>query len=90
MAIGWETTDMPTSFQAAAVLAIELLPGAMYIWSFERQAGRWGIGLSDRVLRFVGASAIFHAFFAPASYWFWSTQWPKLKTPNPKLKTTPV
>lgn len=70
---------MPNTFQAVAVLLVALLPGALYVWSFERQAGRWGIGLSDRVLRFVGGSAIFHAAFAPASYWFWSTQWPTIR-----------
>ncbi|WP_043503688.1 DUF6338 family protein [Georgenia sp. SUBG003] len=70
---------MPTSFQAAAVLVLALVPGALYIWSFERQAGRWGIGLSDRIFRFVGASAIIHALLAPATYWFWSTQWPRLR-----------
>ena len=47
---------MPNTFQALAVLLVALLPGALYVWSFERQAGRWGIGLSDRVLRFVGGS----------------------------------
>jgi hypothetical protein len=58
-----------------AVLIVALLPGALYVWSFERQVGRWGVGLSDRLLRFVGGSAIFHAAFAPASYWCWSTEW---------------
>lgn len=48
---------MPQSFQAVAVTLIALLPGALYVWAFERQAGRYGIGLSDRVLRFVGGSA---------------------------------
>jgi len=70
---------MPTSFHAAVVLVIALVPGALYIWSFERQAGRWGIGLSDRVFRFVGASAIIHTLLAPATYWFWATQWPRLR-----------
>lgn len=70
---------MPTSFQAVAVVVVALVPGAIYIWSFERQAGRWGIGLSDRLLRFVGASAIIHAVLAPATYWLWSIQWPNVR-----------
>src|SRR3546814_6777446 len=45
------------------------------MWAFERQAGRWGIGLSDRLLRFVGGSAIFHAAVAPVTHWLWSTRW---------------
>lgn len=65
---------MPSTFEALAVLVIALLPGALYIWSFERLAGRWGATLSDRVFRFVGSSAVLHALGAPATYWFWSTQ----------------
>lgn len=70
---------MPETFSSLAVLSIALLPGALYTWAFERQAGRWGIGLSDRVLRFVGGSAIFHAAFAPVTYWLWAEQWPKVR-----------
>jgi len=62
---------MPDTFQAVAVLALGLLPGALYVWSFERLVGAWGIGLSDRVLRFVGVSAILHALFAPLTYRLW-------------------
>lgn len=69
---------MPTTFQALGVLVAALLPGALYLWAFERLAGRWGATLSDRLLRFIGGSAILHALFAPATYWFWSTQWPTI------------
>jgi hypothetical protein len=64
---------MPQTFQAAVVVVIALLPGALYVWSFERQAGRYGIGLSDRVLRFVGGSAVFLAIFAIPLYWVFAT-----------------
>jgi len=57
-----------TTFQALAVVALALLPGGLYTWAFERQAGAWGIGLSDRLLRLVGWSAIFHVLAAPLSY----------------------
>jgi hypothetical protein len=63
---------VPDSFQALAVLGLGLLPGALYIWSFEGVVGRWGAGLSDRLLRFVGASALLHAVTAPLTYWLWS------------------
>jgi hypothetical protein len=43
---------VPGTLQALGVFLLALLPGAIYIWSFERVVGRWGIGLSDRVLRF--------------------------------------
>jgi hypothetical protein len=33
---------MPESFEALAVIAIALLPGALYVWSFERLAGSSG------------------------------------------------
>ena len=62
---------MPETFDAVAVAVVALLPGALYTWAFERVVGRWGVGLSDRLLRFVGVSAIFHALTAPGSYWLW-------------------
>lgn len=64
---------MPDNFQAVLSIVIALIPGALYVWSFERQAGRYGIGASDRVLRFVGGSAIFFAVFAWPLYWLYAT-----------------
>lgn len=58
------------------MIVLALLPGALYVWSFERQTGRWGIGLSDRVLRFIGTSAILHVAFAPLTYLAWVHLWP--------------
>jgi uncharacterized protein DUF6338 len=60
---------MLTTVTAAAVFVAAVLPGALYTWGFERQVGRWGIGLSDRLLRFAGVSAVFHAVLAPVTYW---------------------
>lgn len=59
---------MGDTFQSLGVTLLALLPGALYTWAFERQAGAWGVGFSDRLLRFVGASAIFHVLFAAATY----------------------
>ena len=56
---------MPETFEGLAVVLLALLPGALYVWSFERLVGSWGIGLSDRILRFVGFSALFLVLFAP-------------------------
>lgn len=74
---------MPDTFQAVAVVAVALLPGALYVWAFERQAGRWGIGLSDRLLRFVGGSALFQATAAPLMYWMWTDQVPNAQARTP-------
>lgn len=62
---------MPDTFQCLAVLALAFLPGALYVWAFERQAGAWGIKLSDRLFRFVGFSALAHALLAPLTYRLW-------------------
>ena len=64
---------MPDTFQALVVLIVALLPGALYTWSFERLVGAWGVGFADRVLRFVGASAVFQAAIAPFTVWGWRT-----------------
>lgn len=61
---------MPSTFQAVLVIVVALLPGALYVWAFERQAGRYGIALSDRVLRFVVGSAVLLAVFASPLYLF--------------------
>jgi len=63
---------MPETFQTAAVVMVALLPGALYVWSFERQAGRYGIGLTDRALRFLGGSALFLALFSVPMYWLFA------------------
>ncbi|WP_460060969.1 DUF6338 family protein [Streptomyces sp. YKOK-I1] len=57
------------SVQALAVLVAAVLPGALYTWGFEREVGSWGSGMADRVLRFTGSSALFHALAAPVDLW---------------------
>jgi hypothetical protein len=59
---------VPSTLQALLVLILAVLPGALYVWGFEREAGKWGIGVSDTLLRFVTASAVFQAIYAPALY----------------------
>jgi hypothetical protein len=41
------------------------------MWSFERIAGAWGIGFSDRFLRFLGISVLLHVAAAPVTYVIW-------------------
>jgi hypothetical protein len=62
---------MPETFQSLAVLVVALLPGGLYVWAFERQAGAWGSKLSDRLFRFVEFSAVLHALLAPITYRIW-------------------
>ena len=63
---------MPETFQAFAVAALAVLPGALYTWSFERVVGRWGSGAADRVLRFTGSSAVLLALYAYPAYLLWT------------------
>ena len=60
------------TLQAAAITALAVLPGALYVWSFERHVGLWGINLPDRLLRFVAVSSLFHILAAPITYYAWN------------------
>ena len=60
---------MPDTVEAFGVFLLAILPGALYVWSFERVVGRWGIGLADRLFRFAAASAVFLAIFAAPLYY---------------------
>lgn len=53
-----------STFQALAVSLLALLPGASYTFAYERLAGAYGVSLADRLIRFLAASAIFHALFS--------------------------
>lgn len=63
---------MPDTFEALLVVFLAVLPGAMHTWAAEREGGRWGIGLADRALRFVGTTAIYQVAFAYPSYLIWT------------------
>jgi hypothetical protein len=59
---------VPSTLQAVLVALLAVLPGALYTWSFEQQAGRWGTTASDRAQRFVGASTFFLVLELPILY----------------------
>jgi hypothetical protein len=61
----------PASVPALLVLLVAVLPGSVYPWAFERQASWHGVGLADRVLRFVGVSAAFALLFSWPAYGTW-------------------
>nr|MDE0500571.1 DUF6338 family protein [bacterium] len=64
-----------TGLGAASFVLAALLPGALLVWSFERWAGRYGIGLQDRALRFAGGSAVFLSISAGPIYWLYANHW---------------
>ena len=57
-----------STYQALAVALIALLPGASYTFAVERSLGSYGVKFSDRLVRFLAASAIFHALAAGPEY----------------------
>lgn len=57
--------------QALLVFVVGLLPGALYTWTLEREVGNWGIKLTDRAFRFLGASAVFWAVTSYPAYRIW-------------------
>lgn len=62
---------MPSTIEALGVLLFAAMPGALCIWFFERVAGGWAIGLSERIYRFIGISLLFHAVASLATYNLW-------------------
>lgn len=62
---------MPSTLQAILVTLLAVIPGALYTWAFEQQAGRWGATAIDRVQRFLGVSSFFLIFELPLLYQFY-------------------
>lgn len=52
---------MISTFQALVVAVLALLPGASYLFAYERIVGSYSVSLPDRLVRFLAASAIFQA-----------------------------
>ena len=61
------------TFEALAVSLLAVLPGASYTFAYERLAGAYGVSLSDRLIRFLAASAIFHALLSGLELWLYRT-----------------
>lgn len=76
-------TALTAGLGAAALVLAALLPGAMFAWSFERWAGRFGIGLKDRALRFMGLSAILLSMAAGPLYWVYANHWDAFASRKP-------
>jgi hypothetical protein len=71
--VGVYPVKMISTFQALLVTLLALLPGALYSFAYERVAGGYGISFSDRLLRFVAASAVLHALLAAPEVYFYRT-----------------
>lgn len=61
-------TPALATVQALAITLLAILPGAAYTFAFERGRGAFGVTLADRVIRFLAASAVFHAVVAGTEY----------------------
>ncbi|WP_018350671.1 DUF6338 family protein [Longispora albida] len=59
---------MPGTFTALVVAVLAVLPGAAYLFVYEKQAGSFRVAWADRLLRFGVASAVFHACAAGLTY----------------------
>jgi len=60
---------MIATFQGLLVAVLALLPGAAYTFALERVTTGYGISFSDRLVRFLAASAVMHALLAVGEYW---------------------
>lgn len=63
---------MTQTVEAILVVAIALLPGAIYLWSVESVVGGWWLDLSDRLYRFVAWSLVLHVALVPLTYAVWT------------------
>lgn len=65
---------MITTLEALGVALVALLPGASYTFAYERKVGNFGVSLSDRLIRFLAASAGFAALFSGPLLLLYRTQ----------------
>lgn len=60
-----------STLEALVIVLVFVLPGAFYEWSYERVVGSWNVQLSDRILRFLGSSAVLHTLAFGGTFWVW-------------------
>ena len=63
--------EWPAGWMVLGIVAAAILPGAMYVWGFKRQAPASGVGLAGLVRRLIPISALFHLVFGWGEYWVW-------------------
>ena len=73
---------MTVTLLSLAIIWLAVLPGALFVWAFEQQVGRWTTGIGGGILRSAGHSAVFHFLFAPFTYYLWSHYWDDIARGN--------
>lgn len=64
---------IPDSAVGLVVVILAVLPGSVFTWAFERQNGAYGVTATDRILRFVSLSMMFHLLLAWPEYLVYRT-----------------
>jgi len=59
---------LPNTVSGFLIVLIFVLPGSVYTWAYERQNSAYGVTFTDRVLRFIAVSVIFHLVLAWPEY----------------------
>ncbi len=59
---------LPDTVSGFLIVLIFVLPGSVYTWAYERQNSAYGVTFTDRVLRFIAVSVIFHLVLAWPEY----------------------
>ncbi len=59
---------LPGTLVGFLIVLIFVLPGSVYTWAYERQDSAYGVTFTDRFLRFIAVSVIFHLLLAWPEY----------------------
>jgi hypothetical protein len=51
---------IPSTVVELGLVLLAVLPGAIYTWTYEREAGSFGVSFADRTLRFLAVSVLGH------------------------------
>jgi Family of unknown function (DUF6338) len=62
---------LPNTIVGLLVLGVAVLPGLVYTLAFERQAGDYGATFTDRSMRFVAVSVVYHLVAGWPEYWIY-------------------
>ncbi len=58
----------PSTAVGLVIALVAVLPGAVYVWAYERESTARGVTLADRTLRFIAASVVLHLLLAWPAY----------------------
>jgi hypothetical protein len=59
---------IPDTAQTLIIAILTVVPGGVYTWAFEQQAGRYGANFGDRVQRFLAVSVLLVTLQLPVLY----------------------